>query len=175
MVQKNCMNSLLYSGRKAGFMIEKKCREILDKYLREKGNVISILQDMQESFGYIREDAVNWFSERLNIPASNFYGVATFYAQFYLKPRGKNIITACCGTACHVKGSEAIISRIRADLAIADGEDTTRDGQFTVESVACVGACSIAPVLIVNKKVYGNMSPDKASAKLKEFEKSKPR
>ncbi len=151
-------------------MSEKKCQNILDKYHNENGSVISILQDMQEVFGYIKEDTVNWFSEKLNIPASNFYGVATFYSQFYLKPRGKNIVTACCGTACHVKGSEAIINRMRADMAIAEGEDTTADGHFTLENVACVGACSIAPVVIVNKKVYGSVTPDKASAILKDYE-----
>jgi len=154
-------------------MIEKKCEQILNKYYKEKGNIISILQDIEETFGYIPEDVVFWFSERLNIPASNFYGVATFYAQFHLRPRGKNVITACCGTACHVKGSDAIVNRIRADLAIAEGEDTTHDGQFTIETVACVGACSIAPVLIINNKIFGNMSPEKASKKLKEFEKSR--
>lgn len=154
-------------------MLEKKCNQILKKYKKENGNVISILQDIQEAFGYIPEDAVLWFSEKLNIPASNFYGVATFYAQFYLKPRGKHIITACCGTACHVKGAENTISRIRSDLAIAEGEDTSDDGEFTIEKVACVGACSIAPVVIIDKKVYGNVTPDKASKILKEFEKSK--
>ncbi|MBI5742032.1 MAG: NAD(P)H-dependent oxidoreductase subunit E [Nitrospirae bacterium] len=154
-------------------MIEKACRKILDKYYLEKGSVISILQDVQEAYGYIPEDTVFWFSEKLNIPASNFFGVATFYAQFYLKPRGKNIITACCGTACHVKGAEPMINRIRADLAIAEGEDTTYDSQFTLEKIACVGACSIAPVLIINKKIHGNMSPEKASRALKDFEKNK--
>lgn len=153
--------------------MEKDCQKILDKYYREKGSVISVLQDVQETFGYIREDVVSWFSEQLNIPASNFFGVATFYAQFYLKPRGKNIITACCGTACHVKGAEPMIDRIKSDLAIAEGEDTTYDGQFTLESVACVGACSIAPVLIVNKKVYGGVTPEKASSILKEIEKGR--
>jgi NADH:ubiquinone oxidoreductase subunit E len=156
-------------------MNEKKCEEILEKYYEEKGSVISILQNVQEAFGYIPEDAVFWFSEKLNIPASNFFGVVTFYAQFYLSPRGKNIITACSGTACHVRGAEPIINRMRADLAIAEGEDTTADGQFTLENVACVGACSIAPVLIVNKKVYRTMSPDKASRMLKEYEKNKGR
>ncbi len=150
-------------------MIEKKCREILDRYHREKGNIISILQDMQESFGYIREDAVNWFSEQLNIPASNFYGVATFYAQFYLKPRGKNIITGCCGTACHVKGSAPIINSLREHLAIPEGGDTSRDGKVTIESVACVGACSIAPVFIVNKKVFGKMTLDRVPEMIKEI------
>ncbi|MDH4029178.1 MAG: NAD(P)H-dependent oxidoreductase subunit E, partial [Nitrospirota bacterium] len=95
-------------------MLEKRCEYILKKYNDENGSIISLLQDIQEVFGYIYEDAVNWFADRLNIPASNFYGVATFYSQFYMKPRGKNIVTACCGTACHVKGSEAIINRMRA-------------------------------------------------------------
>lgn len=151
-------------------MIEKKCQGILDKYHKEGGSVISILQDMQEEFGYVKEDVINWFSEKLNIPASNFFGVVTFYSQFYLKPRGKNIVTACCGTACHIQGSESIIDRMRADLAIAEGEDTTPDGQFTFENVACVGACSIAPVVIVNKKVYGGVNADKASAILRDYD-----
>ncbi len=156
-------------------MIQKKCETLLAKYYEKEGSIISILQDVQETFGYIPEDVIFWFSERLNIPASNFFGVATFYAQFYLNPRGRHIITACRGTACHVKGAESIIDRVRVDLAIAEGEDTTADNQFTLESVACVGACSIAPVLIVNKKVYGSMSRDKASKILKDFEKGKGR
>ncbi len=148
--------------------MEKECRKILDKYHRDDGNVISLLQDMQESFGYIREDTVNWFSKELNIPASNFYGVVTFYAQFYLKPRGKNIVTACCGTACHVKGSDNIINKVRENLKIPEGETTSKDGKFTIESVACVGACSIAPVFIANKKVYGKMTSDKAARMIEE-------
>ena len=153
-------------------MIDNKCQNILDRYYKEDGSIISILQDIQEVFGYIYEDAVNWFSDKLNIPASNFYGVTTFYSQFYLKPRGKNIVTACCGTACHVKGSDAIINRMRADLAIAEGEDTTADGQFTIESVPCVGACSIAPVTIINKKVHGGLTPDRASDILKDYDRN---
>lgn len=156
-------------------MKEKKCQSILDKYYKEQGSVISILQDMQEVFGYIKEDAVSWFSDKLNIPASTFFGVATFYSQFYLKPRGKNIVTACCGTACHVKGSGAIINRMRSEMGIAEGEVTTADGHFTLENVACVGACSIAPVVIVNKKVYGGVTPEKASAILKDYDRDKGR
>jgi NADH:ubiquinone oxidoreductase subunit E len=150
-------------------MIEQRCKPILEKYYREDGSIISILQDVQEEFGYIPEEAVFWFSDKLNIPASNFYGVATFYAQFHLRPRGKNLITACCGTACHVKGADAIINRIREELAMPEGEDTTHDQKFTLEEVACVGACSIAPVVIINKKVYGKGTPDKISKILKEF------
>ena len=148
-----------------------KREQIIKKYHDERGSIISLLQDTQDMFGYIPEDMVFWLSGKLNIPASNFYGVMTFYSQFYLKPRGKNILTACCGTACHVKGSGAVIGRIRADLAIPKGEDTTGDAQFTLENVACVGACSIAPVLIANKKVYGKVTPDTASSMLKEFNK----
>ncbi|UCG77945.1 MAG: NAD(P)H-dependent oxidoreductase subunit E [Nitrospirota bacterium] len=131
---------------------------VIEKYRLEEGSVISLLQDIQEEFGYIPEDSVSYVSDRTGIPQSSFYGVATFYAQFYLKPRGKNIITACCGTACHVKGAERVISRIRRELELTDGEDTTQDGLFTVEDVACVGACSIAPVVIVNKEVHGKVS-----------------
>ena len=153
-------------------MSEKKSEQILEKYYREKGSIISILQDVQDAFGYIPEDVVFWFADKLNIPASHFYGVTTFYAQFYLKPRGKNIITACCGTACHVKGASPMINKITTDLGLSEGEGTTEDNQFTFETVACVGACSIAPVLIINKKVYGSMSPEKASSALKEFKQS---
>jgi NADH:ubiquinone oxidoreductase subunit E len=93
--------------------------------------------------------------------------VATFYAQFHLKPRGKNIITACCGTACHVKGSERLINSLTKELAILSGEETSADLKFTVEKVNCVGACSIAPVIIVNKAVHGKMSPDKLMKEIK--------
>ncbi len=153
-------------------MLETKCQKILDNYYENRGSVVSILQEMQEVFGYIREDAIEWFAKKINVPSSNFFGVATFYSQFYLKPRGKNIVTACCGTACHVKGAEAIINRIRADLALAEGEDTTPDGQFTMENVACVGACSIAPVVLVNKKVFGGVSAEKASDMLKDYQRN---
>jgi len=149
----------------------RKCEELLEKYYSEQGSTISILQDVQNEFGYIREDVVKWFSERLNIPASVFYGIATFYAQFHLKPRGKNIITACCGTACHVKGSDAIIEKLRIDLKIPEGEDTTTDGRFTLETVACVGACSFAPIFIVNDRVYGKMSLEKVDDFFKDIEK----
>lgn len=134
---------------------------ILEKYRDKDGNIISILQEVQDAFGYIPEDAVEWFSNKLDIPESRFFGVATFYSQFYLKPRGKKIITACCGTACHVKGSERLINGIRKELDLSENEDTTKDMSFTLEKVNCVGACSIAPVVIINKKVHGKSSSDK--------------
>ena len=147
--------------------MEKDCQKILGRYNTEGGSVVSLLQDIQEIFGYIREDVVDWFSEELNLPASSFFGVATFYAQFYLKPRGENIITACCGTACHVKGSAPIIEKLRNDLKIPAGEITSENGKYTLESVACVGACSIAPVFIANKKVFGKLTAEMADDMIK--------
>lgn len=138
--------------------MQEKLESILNSYQENEGNIISILQDLEESFGYLPKEAIDWFSESLDIPPARFYGVATFYAQFHLKPRGENIITACCGTACHVKGSEKLISRLGTELQIPEGEDTSEDMKFTVEKVNCVGACSIAPVVIINKEVHGKVT-----------------
>ncbi len=143
--------------------------KILESYHANEGNVISLLQDIEEAFGYLPEDAINWFSERLDIPPSRFYGIATFYAQFHLKPRGENIITACCGTACHVKGSERLINSLMRELHIPSGEDTSEDRKFTVEKVNCVGACSIAPVVIINKEVHGKMSADRLMKEIRKL------
>src|SRR4030043_2078097 len=125
--------------------------KILNAYVANEGNIITILQDVEKAFGYIPEEAVNWFSKELDIPASRFFGAATFYSQFHLKPRGKNVITVCRGTACHVKGSERFINRLLIELDIPPEEDTTPDFKFTVEKVNCIGACGIAPVTILNK------------------------
>jgi NADH:ubiquinone oxidoreductase subunit E len=153
--------------------MEEKLQGILDNYTKNEGNLISILQDVETRFGYLPEDAITWLSERLDIPPAKFYGVATFYAQFHLKPRGKNIITACCGTACHVKGSERLINSLVKELAIPEGEDTSEDRKFTVEKVNCVGACSIAPVIIINKTVHGKMTPDKLVKETKTLKEGK--
>ncbi len=151
--------------------LEGQLERILENYYSSEGNIISILQDVQETFGYLPEEAINWFSKRLDIPPAKFFGVATFYAQFHLKPRGKNIITACCGTACHVKGSERIINSIRKELELASDEDTTADGEFTVEEVACLGTCSFAPVVLINGEVYGRVKVEDLVKKIKEIRK----
>jgi NADH:ubiquinone oxidoreductase subunit E len=106
----------------------------------------------------------------MRIPSASIFGIATFYAQFHLKPRGKNIITTCCGTACHVKGSERLLDYTRRECRIPEHDDTSEDKVFTVQKVACVGACSIAPVVIVNKQVHGKVTSDKI---LKEIERLK--
>ncbi len=147
--------------------MEDTLKSLANNFKEKEGNIISLLQETQDAFGYIPEDAVYFFSKELDIPASRFFGVATFYAQFYLKPRGKNIITACCGTACHVKGAEKLINSAKRGLNLTDENNTTDDKKFTLEQVACVGACSIAPVVIINKKVYGKMTTDKLTKEIK--------
>jgi NADH:ubiquinone oxidoreductase subunit E len=153
--------------------MENQMEEVLEgiyqKTIAQGDNIITVLQEIQNAFGYVQEETVHWFSARTNIPASNFYGVITFYSQFHLKPRGKNIITVCSGTVCHVKGASRIISRLQDDLKLSGDAATTKDMMFTLENVNCVGACSIAPVVLVNNKVYGKMNPEKISKTLKTY------
>ncbi len=138
-----------------------------EKFRNQKGATIAILQEVQETFGYVPMEAIGWLSDRLEIPECHFFGVATFYSQFHMKPRGKNVITACTGTACHVKGSDKIVTAIRRELGLGEGEDTTQDLEFTLETLNCVGACSLAPVVIINKKYHGTSSSDKILKVLK--------
>jgi NADH:ubiquinone oxidoreductase subunit E len=143
--------------------------EILTAHRTNEGNIINILQDIEKAFGYIPEEAVDWFSKKLDIPASRFFGTATFYSQFHLKARGKNVITVCRGTACHVKGSERLINRLSMELDLPPGDDTTTDLKFTVEKVNCIGACGIAPVALVNHEVHGKMTLDRLMKELKKL------
>lgn len=146
---------------------------VYKKFIENEGNAVSILQDIQTEFGYIPEDAVHWIAKKSEIPASKLFGVLTFYAQFHVKPRGQNIITACCGTVCHVKGAHRILFQLNEELSFPKGENTTRDGLFTLEKVACLGACSIAPVVVINQKVFGRMTPDKVVKKLQAYKEQK--
>jgi NADH:ubiquinone oxidoreductase subunit E len=149
--------------------------ETLDKivaaYRDNGGNVISLLQETQEAFGYIPREAVDYFSAQLCIAPSRFYGVATFYSQFRLNPIGKNKITACCGTACHVRGAERILNGIKRELSLAEEEETTPDKEFTVEKVACLGFCSFAPVVLINGEVHGNTSADPVLKEIRKLRK----
>ena len=149
--------------------------ETLDKiilnYRRNGGNVISLLQETQDAFGYIPKEAIAYFSEELTIAPSRFYGVATFYAQFRLTPTGKNKITACSGTACHVRGAERILNGIKRELRLSEDQDTTGDREFTVEKVACLGFCSFSPVVLVNGAVYGKANADTVIKEIKSLRK----
>ena len=153
--------------------MEEKLISILEEHKSSEGNLITLLQDIQSGFGYIPEEAVNYFSDKLDIPASRFYGVSTFYSQFHLKPRGKNIITACCGTACHVRGAERLIGAAARELKLNEDQDTTEDGEITLEKVACLGTCSMAPVMIINNKMEAKMTPEKLKKELKTLKKDR--
>ncbi len=145
--------------------------KILQEFTRKNENHILLLQRIQDAFGYVPESAVFWFAERLDIPASRFYGIITFYPKFRLKPAGKNTLTVCCGAACHIKGADKILSSVREALDIAENEDTSPNCAFTVQKATCIGACSIAPVVILNDQVYGTTSPGEVVKLVKGFEK----
>ncbi len=131
---------------------------IFEKYpSKERSNLIALLQDVQEVYGYLPEEAIKEISDHVGIPLSGVYGVATFYNQFRLTPLGKNVIRVCRGTACHVKNSANILFALETELGITAGQ-TTRDKVFTLETVACIGACSIAPVINVNEDYYGRLA-----------------
>lgn len=144
---------------------------ILTKYGHKANNIIPILQDTQAKYRYLPREAFSYLSEKLGISTAKIYSVATFYENFSLEPKGKYVIKICDGTACHVRKSIPILERLRKELALSESKVTTDDLLFTVETVSCLGACGLAPVLTVNDKVYPAMTPDKASellAKLKE-------
>ncbi len=142
----------------------KELQPVLDKYAKVPGSLITILQKTQELYGYLSIDAINHISEATGIKPAKIYGVATFYAQFRLQPIGKNLIMLCQGTACHVNGSEMIEEAVCEYLGIKDGE-TTEDGIFTLNNVACLGCCSLAPVMMIQSadgdETYGNLTKDK--------------
>jgi NADH-quinone oxidoreductase subunit E len=144
---------------------------IVRKHRENEGNIISLMQDTQDEFGYVPREAVDYLSGELGIAPSRFYGVLTFYSQFHLKPRGEKIISVCCGTACHVKGGSKIAERVQRELHLTGEGETTEDRKFTFEVVRCVGACSIAPVVLVNDKAYAAMTPDGTSRLLKQLQK----
>lgn len=133
----------------------------LEKFGSVPGSLITILQNAQEIYGYLPEDVILHISERTGIKASKIMGVATFYSQFRLTPVGKYLIMLCQGTACHVNGSQQIEKTINEYLGIKDGE-TTADGLFTLKNVACLGCCSLSPVMMINGETYGSLTPEKA-------------
>jgi NADH-quinone oxidoreductase subunit E len=142
---------------------------IVEPYLSKKEMVIPVLQKVQEHYGYLPRPAMEGVSRLMRIPLSRLYGVATFYAQFKMKPRGRNIIRVCKGTACHIQGSPKIAERIEDLLGVQSGE-TTDDLRFTLEEVACIGACALAPVIVVNDNPHGRLTPDKVKAVLESYE-----
>ena len=151
--------------------IEKKIKEEMKEILEvDKENLIPILNDVQEKYGYIPKLAQLEISNYLGVPMAEIYGVITFYSRFTLEPKGKYNISVCLGTACFVKGSQSILDRLKDRLKIEEGK-TTEDGKFSIDTTRCVGACGIAPVFTVNNEVYGHATVKKLDEVLDELEK----
>ncbi|MBQ9993832.1 MAG: NADH-quinone oxidoreductase subunit NuoE [Clostridia bacterium] len=142
--------------------------DTLAKYASDSGNLITILQHAQEIYGYLPIDVIYHVAERTGTTPARVMGVATFYAQFSLKPIGKYLVMLCQGTACHVNGSERILRAVSEELGIGDGE-TTDDGLFTIKNVACLGCCSLSPVMMINDETYGSLTPEKAVGILRDL------
>lgn len=143
--------------------------EALNKFGSEPKAVIAVLQEIQEHFRYLPREVFPYLAKKIRISEAQIYSVATFYENFSLEPKGKYVIKVCDGTACHVRKSIPILDRFRSDLGLAQDKITTEDMLFTVETVSCLGACGLAPVITVNDKVYPAMTPEKASQLLVEL------
>ena len=142
---------------------------VLDEYAQVPGSLITILQKAQEIYGYLPKDVMYHIAEKVGVSPAEVVGVATFYVQFRLTPIGKYLIMSCQGTACHVNGSERVSAAISKYLGIEHGQ-TTEDGLFTLEHVACLGCCSLAPVIMINGEAHGNLTPEKAINILKDIQ-----
>jgi NADH:ubiquinone oxidoreductase subunit E len=143
---------------------------IIEKeFSKDKENLIMILQAIQRRYNYLPKSALGYLSAKIGVPYSKIYEVATFYSTFSLEPRGRNIISICLGTACHVRGAERIRERLHESLNITDGQ-TTDDGRFTLESVRCIGCCSLGPVMKVNEDMHGRIATDKVEKVLDQYE-----
>ncbi len=145
-----------------------KLEKILEMHSGQKGALIPILQEIQAAYGYLPEEALKMVSRGIKVPLSRIYGVITFYAQFYLTPRGKHLIKACQGTACHVRGASQVLDNLSRELKVNPG-GTTADLNFSLETVACVGTCFLAPVIMINEDYYGKLTPKKAMDAVKKY------
>ena len=141
--------------------LEARLAPIIETYRGKKGVAIPLLADVQKEVGYVAQEAVDYVSEQLCIPAAELFGVATFYAMFRFQPQGKYVVRLCRGTACHVQGSGRVAEQLERALSVKDGE-TTKDLMFSLQYVACLGCCSLAPVMLVNDEVHGRLTPEKA-------------
>ena len=147
---------------------EAKLQEVIAAHKHDKSYLMAVMQQAQDIYGYLPMDVLEYISEETGTPMANLIGEATFYAQLRLDPISKNLIMLCQGTACHVNGSELISAAITDELGIKDGE-TTEDGLFSLEHVACLGCCSLSPVMMINGEVYSTLTPDKAKKVLRDI------
>jgi NADH-quinone oxidoreductase subunit E len=145
--------------------------EILEKFQGVKGNLIGILHEVQNRYSYLPEEELRYISKRTQVPITQIYSIANFYNRFSLNPKGKNVVCVCLGTACHVKGAEKVMNAIQEKLGIKTGESTD-DMNFTLEEVRCIGACSLAPAVVVNEETYGQVTPKQVTTILQLHESS---
>jgi len=145
-----------------------KVEEIVASFPEKKGALIPALQAIQEEFGYLPRPALEHLAETLGVKLSSIYGVATFYSQFHLQPRGEHIIRVCMGTACHVRGANPLLETLERELEIKSGE-TTEDLRFTLEEVACIGACGLAPAVMIDDETFGRLTPEKLTEVLDQY------
>jgi NADH:ubiquinone oxidoreductase subunit E len=143
----------------------KRVDRIVAEYQEQKWSLIPLLQEIQNNLGYIPPEAIPRIAKSLGLFPSQVQGVITFYSQLYTEPRGKNVVRVCRGTACHVRGGKTILKLVKQQLGVEEGE-TTPDMEYTLETVACIGVCALAPNIVVNKKIYGNMNPKKVTSTL---------
>lgn len=145
-----------------------KMEAILQKYKGQDGSLIPILQEAQNLYGYLTEEVLGHISREVKIPISRIYGVVTFYAQFYLTPRGRHTVRVCRGTACHVRGGRSVLNAVKENLQI-DENETTQDFNFSLETVACLGTCFLAPVMMVDRNYYGKLIPQRVPSILRRY------
>lgn len=143
--------------------------QIIEKHPKTENSVIQVLLDIQDELYYLPKDALEYISTELSVPISRIYNLATFYKAFSLKPKGKNPIAVCTGTACHVQGAMKIMEGIERELGIKDGE-TTADKRFSINSVRCLGCCGLAPVITVGKNLHGKVPVSKVTKILKQYQ-----
>jgi len=148
--------------------LKEKVGQVLQKYQHDKSLLVDILQDIQAESGYLPKEVLTETSQGLGIPLSRVYSVATFFKAFSLKPRGRHLINVCMGTACHVRGAVKVLEKIEQELGIKTG-DTTPDLKFTLETVNCVGACALGPMVIIGEDYHGEMNPDAVSSVLENY------
>lgn len=155
-------------------MLEKsyyeKADEIVERYGRKPGSLIPVMHDIQEEYHYLPGELLTYVAGRIGITEAKAFSVATFYENFSFEPKGKYVIKVCDGTACHVKNSLAVLSALREILGLSEEKKTTDDMLFTVETVSCLGACGLAPTIMVNEDVYPKMNPDKVAALINKLE-----
>jgi len=148
----------------------KKIEKILERHGYRKERIIQILNDIQKIHNYLPKETLEYASQHLRMPLSDIYSIATFYSAFSLEPRGKHLVTVCMGTACHVRGAPAVLSRLEDKLGIKSGA-TTQDDQFTLKTVNCLGACALAPIVVVDEEYHGQTTVNKVDKLLKMYEK----